>query len=429
MEFEGGTPIDIDDEPEMCRSAISIESESGEQDDQEWISYLDHGGYRLVEELDSNADGVVDARWTVTYEDQDRLVTEQWDQGADGTVDARRINTYNCYSYLNFIFADWRCDLLSSETDTNGDGQANDIWFLEYQDGNLIQESWDQDGDGAIDQSWIAEISADQWGNTQLGKISWDRNGDGLIDEAIDQERNDYGYVTYQSWDGNGDGAADERIDYLYDEDGYLLVEVKRSEGDTTIASLRRDYQFDENNWNYYINSIEADENGDGVAETRVTYQYDGWIETEYGQYWTEMQEAWFIGDNTTPSEIITTTYYPEDDYSMKVDKDTDADGDDDEICMNYSGWESGETLLSCDTNGDQQVDWRAVRSNLTDCATWNDNQFDERIRIDQWSSEMPTPSELVKSRAYLPKFSQVFEKARVIGTAQSISECYDCFW
>jgi len=318
---------------------------------------------------------------------------------------------------------------LSSETDKDGDGLPDDVWYLEYEDGNLIEESWDQDGDGVVDQRWMAELTADEWGYARLEKVAWDKDGDGLIDESIMQQWNDSGNLAYQSWDKDEDGTEDERINYLYDENEYQLVEVVRMRGDTKLASLRWNYQFDEYDWNYYILSIEADENGDGNAETLVAYQYDGWIETEYGNSWTEMRESWFTGNDTTASKIITTTYDRDSDYSVKVATDADADGYDDEFCLSYSVWDTGEASLECDTDGDQQVDWKAMRSDTMNCKTWYDDRFDDWIRTASDLTQLPTSPELAKERAYLPRISQVFEKARVVGTVQSLKECYDCFW
>jgi hypothetical protein len=436
------------DESTVCHEIFSLDKNGDGREDESWAMSYDRGG-NGVEEWDKNADGTVDARWTVTYQDHGRIVTEEWDDGADGAVDARRINTSECYTVAGISGGQWRCDVVKSETDRNGDNKIDEIWSLEYghipstefEERRLLEEKWDQNADGTVDQKW----EASWYDNGQLEKVISDKDADGNPDEVLVYAWENKVYsIPNQQWDKNGDGEAEEEIRYLFDlnnsERGPTLTRAERYRGNDRVAGEYRYYSSDHESGLMGSSgyAIEWDENGDGIAEERLNYNLDvrqeevvpgGSMVSSYVS-----KKEWIRGADGNVDEIVTETYDQISDksYYTKLAWDRDSDGTDDEFCIEYSEEGMKEFVIECDTDRDQRTDWQLKSNNYGNCANRPSNKYDQLISNVTNSTIFDAfrPSAgLSKERADTPKLAPKFERVRDIGTYQTEDECYDCYW
>ena len=173
-------------------------------------------GRPVVEEIDSNNDGIVDIRRTWTYSNiaGGTRIIKDFDTNVDDIPDLRHIYEYNAAGKK-----------VLEERDTNVDGV--NLRFTYSYDENSYLVMQEQDGDGANAPDGIIDIRL-LWTNDADGRRvvqDGDTNADGTIDNKQTWTYNELGKVSRYEFDNNYDGTPDEYIDYSYDADGNLILE------------------------------------------------------------------------------------------------------------------------------------------------------------------------------------------------------------
>jgi hypothetical protein len=142
-------------------------------------NYYNEKGDRILEETDDGADGTIDFRVTITYDESGKVVTTEYDgspyETPDGTADYRYTETHD-------------------------------------EDGNVILEETDQDADGMIDGR--RTYTYDERGNMlSRGPASDDNDGEGLREFFTydDEDR-----MLSHGYDLGMDGTVDVVETYSY---------------------------------------------------------------------------------------------------------------------------------------------------------------------------------------------------------------------
>lgn len=214
---------------------------------------------RIVRE-DSNGDGKIDQ---VAHLNGDgKLVRLEIDQNGDGRFEVVQ-------RYDNGV-------LTSLETDTDGDGTANErdsfqgekrlrhekldtkgraVEMLSFDSQNRVQE-WQRDttGDGKID-------TVHEYAGGILIRITRDGNGDGKIDIW---ERYEKGILAEQKKDSNGNGRIDQVVFYL--ESGEPKKSLHDTDGNGTLETARH-YRGGK------LDREEQDTNHDGRPDVVIRYE------------------------------------------------------------------------------------------------------------------------------------------------------------
>lgn len=160
----------------------------------------DAGGHVLVDELDSNADGTVDARYTYVW-DGDLLVEERYDSNADGVVDRSFSHTY-----------DEQGRQVRTELDKDGDGVTDEIGVKEWDGDDLIALRVDSDADG----TWDYVLEQD-FEDGMLVALREDVDGDGTWDTVETYGWDEEGRPLLKEVDAGGDGVVDKRTTWEWD--------------------------------------------------------------------------------------------------------------------------------------------------------------------------------------------------------------------
>jgi hypothetical protein len=244
-----------------------------------------------------------------------------------------------------------RCLLTRSEYDDGDDGTVEHVDAFDYDDqGRLVVESQDHEGDGVVDVRYLST-----WSDDDL-LVVWetDEGADGSVESRFTYTYDDRGRLVLQEYDPDADGSPYSCVYYSWtddDQEEEVVVDVG-CDGD---AEVRTSYSYYEDG---SLAGYESDTDGDGVIDERVTnvwvpppevtWSADGLVETE----------AWDYGDDGSIDRIEVRTYDAEG-RLLRVEVDNGADGILDEwqeVTWGDDG--SREVVWAVDLAGNQTFFW-----------------------------------------------------------------------
>jgi hypothetical protein len=205
----------------------TTDSDGDESIDERWSTVVPDLPRFVEESLDRDGDGVTDERWTAGYVDDASagypLESVEWDRDANGVAEARVRVFYSSPLYPSHIELDSGADgtVDARITWTKGNG---------VEDGGVIPSGrgdLDADGDGVVDASWSYEglssvldadgngVADERWIMAADGTVELDRNADGITDQRrrphrglIPIERAAHAHA-YGVWEEDSDGDGD----------------------------------------------------------------------------------------------------------------------------------------------------------------------------------------------------------------------------
>ncbi|MEM7098694.1 MAG: hypothetical protein AAF541_10590 [Pseudomonadota bacterium] len=244
-----GTPtsrevLEYDIDGNLVRRTTGVDTTSVEI----WI--VDEDGMRSTADYDTDGDGVVDRRITLTYEGRprgDRWLRADIDDDMDGTIDGVRIRSFNA-----------RGQMLTNERDDNLDGTLDYTEYFTYNEQGF-QTSYQRDiGGNGVDYARTSSRRTDG----QVSEDQYDSDGDGVYESGnrytYDEEGkrtrlesyrdagativyvytytyNSDGKQQTRSYDRNGDGTINDMYEYFYNENGQLERWTRDRNNDSTI--------------------------------------------------------------------------------------------------------------------------------------------------------------------------------------------------
>lgn len=290
-DFDDGTinrreSYGYDDEGRETRHEVDY----GDDGRSDQIDTRQYEGDRLVRrEFDSDANGVVDTVWDITYE-------------ADPEREDHTIERYVTRAVVGNAVIDGREDVVNPEGDVvetrldlDGDGEFEvRQLYTKVRDGDTITTDFDIDGDGEIDMRRVDRTEGDPddeiietefralrtiatstegWTYDERGNRighTADNNGDGEPDLIEEFTFDDNDNLTHSEHDQDGDGRPERADDNIYDDEGRLVrIEIDLSADNSVEAVIVLSYDDEgrvtEQSW----------ENTDGFAFARTTMTYD----------------------------------------------------------------------------------------------------------------------------------------------------------
>lgn len=233
----------------------------------------DESGNVVLEEIDTNGDGVIDITKTFRYENSLLVETSN-----------SKLNTTET---LNYDSAQQLIERLTRY----GDGRTS-IESYSYSNGLVTQFSFDEDGDGQADRITYYIYDA----NDQLIETRIDKDGDGSIDIKTTASYFSDGKQATHTEDKNNNGIPNLIIAYVYDADGNrksfnISVDENATPSETSLftysGKLVKEFFVLDANYRlklketYYYDSqdrrkeVRRDTNGDGNINVRIQYKYD----------------------------------------------------------------------------------------------------------------------------------------------------------
>ena len=242
------------DEPEsplyaLCSGVREYDVGRDGQLEERWHYEHDEWGNRAVEELDLSADGQLDQGVYQTYE-EDRLLLQEIDSDGDGLIDQ---------VYTLIYDAQDRQELLSIDSDN--DGLADELYVYSYNaDDTVSTIELDVDADEFADfiytytyddQGRMIELVLTFYSGTVLSRTTQTWSGDtGLVVEE----------------DTDGDGTINVYSEFVYNEDGTIQEWSTESYGTGTECS----YTYSSG----ALSLLSCASLAHGVVQSRFQYEY-----------------------------------------------------------------------------------------------------------------------------------------------------------
>ena len=169
----------------------------------------DAAGNRVVQEIDTDGDGVFDWRTTSTYDPLGRALAGELDEDGDGVTD--RGWTKAWVGDAPGVFHD---NVHTADEDADGTPDSQSTWD-HLADGQLLSVEEDHGLDGDIDFHWLVEHDDD--GNVQWAEVGYDHPENGYTNTTtLDYEQ---GNLIRRAWSevdataGTSSGATDYRFE------------------------------------------------------------------------------------------------------------------------------------------------------------------------------------------------------------------------
>lgn len=233
----------------------------------------DDQGRVIVEEIDTNGDGVIDITKTFRYEND--LLVESSNS---------KLNTIDTLSYDS-------AQHLVERLTRHGDGRVSRESY-NYNGDLVTQFSFDRDNDGQPERTITYSYDA---GNRLLD-TNIDSDGNGSVDIKTTASYYSDGKQATHTEDNNNNGVPDLIIAYVYDENGNrkafnISVDDNATPEETSLFTyagdlvkeffiLDAEYRLKYKEVYTYDNqgrrkTVLKDTNGDGATDVRVQYKYD----------------------------------------------------------------------------------------------------------------------------------------------------------
>jgi hypothetical protein len=239
--------------------------------------------------VDSNGDGVVDARNTATETFDERgnstAGTFRTDTNADGVVDSS-------YQFTRTFEANNLPRTEAYEYDTNGDGVVDErsvTTFAEEAPRSFVTTVLtDYDADGEIDNRDVTRWTFDEAGDNVLATVHYDHGTDGTLYGSAefrmtyDTEHRLLSRVRTNDYEGDGITDQTDVSTYVYDGVGNLLSVTQDSDGGFSFwpAHQRVAYEYGPDGERTAFSST-LDLNGDGVFESSSTTNFTQQVFTD----------------------------------------------------------------------------------------------------------------------------------------------------
>ncbi len=209
---------------------------------------------------DRDGDGSTDVIVMYAYDFGGQLATERTDRDADGTIDAETLFDYDGYGNLRW-----------SEYDANLDGDVDELHEYSYDKRNRLVEERvftvdTQSPDTVISYQYDVDdrITSKLEERASTMHVSW---------FEISYEYDGVGNLLNEFIDFGADGEMDQVIAYSYAASGLDLKELDRGVDGEIDESTHHAYD----TVTGFLIGQEIDENGDGVVDAQVAYDYSCW--------------------------------------------------------------------------------------------------------------------------------------------------------
>lgn len=244
----------------------------GEYNGSRWHEYNDIG-LETADHYDEDGDSISDDSEYLTYDENGNTVSYEYDRDGDGVIEEK-----NTREYTNNVIT---TDSYYSLHDTEDGPQllVDNVYHIYYNEqGNVIKEESDHNGDGSID--YVGE-----WTYNDAGQEIQYRGDNDLSDELYDS----LAVTTYENGllisyynDYDGDGVNNYGYVNEYDERGNRIA-YKYYSSNLDKPVHQNFYTFDDmNNRTQYM----SDHNGDDIIDSINFYTYDEFgNQTGYGRY------------------------------------------------------------------------------------------------------------------------------------------------
>lgn len=201
-------PARFDIERYRCQSVVEVDFGADGRVEERATTTYGLARAPLLEEWDTDADGVADLRWTLERggSPESPFIRESWDDGADGTVEARSSVTSSCFDSPGGWGA-VGCVPIGAAIDHDGDGVDDETWADAYPDllsGRLESETRDA---GGVRERWTATFAG-----TQTDHVDWDREDDGAPEARISYFYSEAGWLSRGELDRDLDGSPDATV-------------------------------------------------------------------------------------------------------------------------------------------------------------------------------------------------------------------------
>ncbi len=226
-------------------------------------------------------------------------------------------------------FYDDEGNLVKEEGDDDGDGQTDWSYEYVYNDaGNMTAAEYDEISEGT---KKAARFEYDEAGN--MIRRDADNSYDGTTFTADQIYSYEYGLfgdawkMTKEMLDENGDGDIDYTNTFFYDENDNLeRLEYGFGEGEDIEVYTATYYTYREIGSEWYIRTAKTDLTFEGDIFYSYLYGYD-----EEGN---KISMESYVGDCDEDGSIITASYYVYDDDGNLIEEwyDSNGDGTDDEV-------------------------------------------------------------------------------------------------
>jgi hypothetical protein len=197
---------------------------------------------------------------------------------------------------------------------------------------------FDVGGDGSSEGTWFFQYN----GLGEPEEASFDQGTDGDIDSRMRYRYDDFDRLLYRDWDGNDDDATDIRTTYRYDDQQRLsgISEDRQNDG---TDDHTESYAYDAQNRLLHSRSWAGGDPARIAAEASYTYDADGWADSVV---WVEPE-----------SSSIVRRYPDSDGNLIREEIDLHLDGHIEQIEL--TAWEDGRKLrVDKDSDADGQVDY-----------------------------------------------------------------------
>ena len=222
----------------------------------------DADGNQISRDLDSNGDGVPDGRFISHYNEFGVLTQIDVDNQANGSTEGYIYYLYNAQGQT-----------IEESIDQDGDGQKDIISKYYYTNGLLSETAYDADGDGIADITELFEVDAN--GNMTHYERNDNAAIDNLPDLIIDQQFDERGNVTRYERDDDGNGQPELIEDIRYDAQNNMSEAHIDTNGDGNFDEIAT-YDYDDHR---NATAMYMDSDNDGQIDQQVTYTYQrlGW--------------------------------------------------------------------------------------------------------------------------------------------------------
>lgn len=176
--------------------------------DARWYVHFDDNGAVTRQDTEMLADGIINSVLAYTNDDQGHPLELRTDAEADGTPDVIDAWTWNDDGTM----ATWT-------QDETADGTFDSLVTYTYDGGFLQRRDHDADLDGLVDHAVTITWTH---GDTHVGEYLSDQGLDGTIDFRAVETYADEGPMLSQGVDWEADGVIDLVYEYVYDADWAL---------------------------------------------------------------------------------------------------------------------------------------------------------------------------------------------------------------
>lgn len=236
-------------------------------------------------EYDDLADGSIDTRWFVHFDDNGAVTRQETEMMADGTITSVLAYTNDDEGHALALHTDgdgdgaadvidawtWNADGTKAtwEQDETADGEFDGVVTYTYAGGFLERQDHDEDHDGVVDHAVNVTWTH---GDTHVGEYLTDQYLDGVVDVRAVNTYADEGPMLSQGLDWDVDGALDLVYDYTYDAAWRLeRFEYRPYTGGVAGTLEVYTYTYDDAGRE---SRVEFDIGEDGVLEAVMTTSY-----------------------------------------------------------------------------------------------------------------------------------------------------------